>query len=530
MPASSRSATPRSSGSAPTPPACSRRTHGWNEPISGLLAAAAVAAAVRLALRPGAAAHHGLTLLMLTLAPRHHADGGRQHARGLTGGFDGLDSITPTPLFGRFEFNLLSAAHYYSTSSRCCSSCFLFVRRSSIRRSATPHRASARTSARMHAVGAPCCGRRSRCYTISAAIAGLAGGLWAQANAYVNLDVLGLAAPRTVLIMLVLGGYGRLYGAFVGAVLHLLAHHLAKVYPRVWQLGLGLLLVLIALFARGGMLGMLGSSAAPLAPRAGRCRERRHDERAAARNPRAAQELRRARRAARHQLPARARRAPRADRARTAPARPPSSTCSPACSRRAPARCCSTAATSPRLPQAARVKLGIARTFQINRLFRGLSVLENVYIAVAERVGAGAGVLAPAGARRDVIDEAMRAARDAQARRRCADQPVADAALRPPAAGRARDRARAEARGAAARRARGRRAERREPHHPRRHRRAAESIGVLIIEHDMDLVFRFAQRITVLVGGAIFDRRHARGDRRRRARARGLSRPGRRDG
>src|SRR5207302_10105341 len=57
--------------------------------------------------------------------------------------------------------------------------------------------------------------------------------------------------------------------------------------------------------------------------------------------------------------------------------------------------------------QAERVKLGIARTFQINRLFRGLSVLENVYIAIAERLGAAPGMLRPAGARKDVIDEAM---------------------------------------------------------------------------------------------------------------------------
>ena len=57
--------------------------------------------------------------------------------------------------------------------------------------------------------------------------------------------------------------------------------------------------------------------------------------------------------------------------------------------------------------QAERVKLGIARTFQINRLFRGLSVLENVYMAIAERVGAAPDMLAPAGRRRDVIDEAM---------------------------------------------------------------------------------------------------------------------------
>src|SRR6476469_4269788 len=57
--------------------------------------------------------------------------------------------------------------------------------------------------------------------------------------------------------------------------------------------------------------------------------------------------------------------------------------------------------------QAERVKLGIARTFQINRLFRGLSVLENIYIAIAERLGAAPGMLRPAGSRKDVIDEAM---------------------------------------------------------------------------------------------------------------------------
>src|SRR5437763_9790900 len=53
------------------------------------------------------------------------------------------------------------------------------------------------------------------------------------------------------------------------------------------------------------------------------------------------------------------------------------------------------------LEQAERVKLGIARTFQINRLFRGLSVLENVYIAVAERRGVASGMLQPAGTRMD---------------------------------------------------------------------------------------------------------------------------------
>ena len=60
-----------------------------------------------------------------------------------------------------------------------------------------------------------------------------------------------------MLIILVLGGYGRLYGAFVGAVAYMaLSHYLAKIYPTAWQLGLGLMLMIIALFARGGVLGI----------------------------------------------------------------------------------------------------------------------------------------------------------------------------------------------------------------------------------------------------------------------------------
>jgi ABC-type branched-subunit amino acid transport system ATPase component len=156
-----------------------------------------------------------------------------------------------------------------------------------------------------------------------------------------------------------------------------------------------------------------------------------------------------------------------------------------------------------RLAQATRVKRGIARTFQINQLFRGLTVLENVCIAVAERLGAGGGMLRPAGRRTEVLEEAaslLRALRlEGDAGRRVAELPygrqrlveIAIAlGLRPrvllldePAAGipSAESHILLEAIGA-----------------------LPAEIAVLIIEHDMDLVFRFAQRITVLVGGAIF--------------------------
>jgi branched-chain amino acid transport system ATP-binding protein len=153
--------------------------------------------------------------------------------------------------------------------------------------------------------------------------------------------------------------------------------------------------------------------------------------------------------------------------------------------------------------QAERVKLGIARTFQINRLFRGLSVLENVYLAVAERLGAASGMFQPAGKRTDIIDESMqllemlklqdsaqlRVSELPYGRQRLIELAIA-LGLRPevllldePAAGvpSAENHIILDA-----------------------VERLPEHIAVLIIEHDMDVVFRFAARVTVMVGGAVF--------------------------
>jgi branched-chain amino acid transport system permease protein len=97
-----------------------------------------------------------------------------------------------------------------------------------------------------------------RIYTISAAMAGVAGALFAQSNAFVTLDVLSFARSGTIVIILVLGGTGRLYGAFVGALVYMvLEDELAKLSPEFWEFGVGLVLVLTVLFARRGLLGAL---------------------------------------------------------------------------------------------------------------------------------------------------------------------------------------------------------------------------------------------------------------------------------
>ncbi len=110
----------------------------------------------------------------------------------------------------------------------------------------------------MHAIGSPVRRRLVTIYTISAALAGVAGGLLAQTTQFVGLTVLGFERSGEVVIMLVFGGIGRLYGAFVGASLYMIAQdQLAKLDPIFWNFWIGLLLVLLVMFARGGVLGLI---------------------------------------------------------------------------------------------------------------------------------------------------------------------------------------------------------------------------------------------------------------------------------
>jgi branched-chain amino acid transport system permease protein len=232
--------------------------HGVSaDPIVNIILAAIVAAAVGFGSGLVLMRTQGLTLLMLTLCTMALLEEVANFGHDYTGGFDGLPSLPVAPLFGIFEFNPLFPNTQYLYALAVLFICFVFVRTlvySPFGQSLTGIRENI---LRMHAVGAPVRVRLVICYTISAAVAGIAGGLWAQTNAYVNLSTLGLDRAATVLIILVLGGHGRLYGAFVGAFAYMtLSHFLAKIYPTAWQLGLGLLLIIIAMFARNGISGI----------------------------------------------------------------------------------------------------------------------------------------------------------------------------------------------------------------------------------------------------------------------------------
>ena len=230
---------------------------GWNEPLSGLVAAAAVGAAIGALSGRVVLGTHGLTLLMLTLCTLALLEQAANMAHRWTGGYDGIPGLAFKPLLGLFPFDILYFRTQYLYALVVLAATFVLVRtivHSPFGASLTGVRENA---LRMRALGAPVRGRLLVAYTVSAAIAGLAGGLFAQVTGYVNLSVLSLERSAGVLILLILGGMGRLYGAFVGAVVYLmLEHQLAKLYPTAWQLGIGVMLVAVALYARNGILGL----------------------------------------------------------------------------------------------------------------------------------------------------------------------------------------------------------------------------------------------------------------------------------
>jgi branched-chain amino acid transport system permease protein len=229
---------------------------GWTEPISGLFLAAAVAGVLGLLSGWVLLRTHGLTLLMLTLSFAALLEELSNQFGEYTGGFDGKN-LAFQPILGLFEFDPLSSKSQYLYVLAALFVVFLILRSiiySPFGQSLTGIRENI---LRMPAVGTPVQWRLVLAYGMSAAVAGVAGALLAQATLFVNQTFLSLERSAAVIIILILGGYGRLYGAFVGAIAYMaLAHFLSKAYPTAWQLGLGLLLVVIALFARNGVLGI----------------------------------------------------------------------------------------------------------------------------------------------------------------------------------------------------------------------------------------------------------------------------------
>ena len=238
--------------------------HLTGEPLLGLLAGTLVAGLLGLITGLIILRTRGLALLMLTLAITSLCLEVANKATTWTGGVDGLGGFTIQPILGLFKFDMFGKTAYIYCLV-VLFACWWLVRRlvySPFGASLTGVREN---NVRMHAVGAPVYMRLVVAYTISAGLAGLAGALLTQTTQFVGLKVLGFELSGELMVMLILGGVGRIYGAFVGPLLFLLAQdYLAKQFPEYWYFGIGTMLVLVVMFARGGVLGIIDAGIARL--------------------------------------------------------------------------------------------------------------------------------------------------------------------------------------------------------------------------------------------------------------------------
>ena len=231
--------------------------HGWGEPLSGVAAAAVVAGVAGFAVSFLVVRGEDLARLMVTLGVGLLLYEAANRAAPITGGVDGLSGVAMWKLLGIFPFDLNGrTAYVYSFVVLVL--VFALMKRLARSPFGLELRAIRENARRMPAIGAPVQRRLVAAFTVGAAIAGIAGALLAQTTQFVGLDALGFNRSAELVIMLVLGGAGRLYGAIIGAAVFMIAQdYLSGINPVYWQFWLGLLLVAFVFFARGGIMGGL---------------------------------------------------------------------------------------------------------------------------------------------------------------------------------------------------------------------------------------------------------------------------------
>jgi branched-chain amino acid transport system permease protein len=236
--------------------------YGWGEPITGLVVAAIAAGIVGYATSFVICRFRHLALIMLTLGFGLMLEELANSAGWLTGGFDGLQGIHTWKLLGYFEFDLYGYVAY-AYSLVVLFVLFVFARRLIHSPFGLSLRGIRENYVRMPAIGAPSRAHIRTIYTIAAAMAGIAGALLAQTTETLSLDSLGFERSAELLVILVLGGAGRLYGGLVGAVIYMIARdRFSGIEPQYWYFWIGVLLVTVVMVLPNGILGGLAKLSA----------------------------------------------------------------------------------------------------------------------------------------------------------------------------------------------------------------------------------------------------------------------------
>jgi branched-chain amino acid transport system permease protein len=231
--------------------------HGWSEPFSGLLFALLLCVALGYVLSYLVVRGADLTRLMITIGVCMLLAELANRLSSITGGTDGLQGVVIAPVLGLFEFDLFGKTAF-AYAYGVVLVVFLGVRLVLRSPFGLTLRGIHDSRKRMLAIGSPVEARLRLAYALSAGVAGIAGALLAQTTQFVGIESIGFNRSAEVLIILVLGGTGRLYGGLIGAIVYMLVHDwFADLNPQYWMFWLGIFLIAAVMLGRGGIMGAL---------------------------------------------------------------------------------------------------------------------------------------------------------------------------------------------------------------------------------------------------------------------------------
>jgi branched-chain amino acid transport system permease protein len=220
------------------------------EPVLALLVAGVVAMALGFLTSFLVIRGADLTRLMVTLGIALLLEALAERFSNITGGTDGLQGIEMQPVLGLFAFDMFGKTGFFY-SLGVLFALFLLARRIVHSPFGLSLRAIRNNPLRAAAIAIPVNKRLIAIYTLSAFYAGIAGALFTQTTALASLDVFSFERSADLLLVLVIGGTGYLYGGLIGAVVFkMLQEVFSTITPQYWQFWIGLVLVVIVLVGR----------------------------------------------------------------------------------------------------------------------------------------------------------------------------------------------------------------------------------------------------------------------------------------
>ena len=191
-----------------------------------------------------------LTRLMVTLGIAMLLEALAESFSDITGGTDGLQGIDMQPILGLFAFDMFGRTGFFY-SLVVLFILFLLARRIVHSPFGLSLRAIKNNPLRAAAIGIPVNRRLIAIYTVAAFYAGIAGALFTQTTALASLDVFSFERSADLLLVLIIGGTGYLYGGLIGAVVfRLLQEGFSAITPQYWQFWIGVVLVVIVMVGR----------------------------------------------------------------------------------------------------------------------------------------------------------------------------------------------------------------------------------------------------------------------------------------